>query len=72
MTVAVYPRRRELEVQTLRDWSRGDGGRCAMLGIPDDASREHITLAVASLAGLGGPSLTLDLLMSGDGTPEPD
>lgn len=63
MTVAVYPRLRELEVQTGRDLSRDGDGVWAMLGVPANASREHIALAVAGLAGVPRPSLLLDLVM---------
>ena len=69
MSVAVYPRTRDLEVQTGRDLTREDGTLWAMLGVPDNASREHIALAVASLAGVPGPSLLLDLVIGAHAAP---
>jgi hypothetical protein len=60
LTVAVYPRTRSLHVDKVRDlW--------ATLGVPPDASREHIILAVAELAGVQNPSWLLDLAMASPG-----
>lgn len=57
LTVAVYPRTRSLHVDKVRDlW--------ATLGVPPDASREHIILAVAELAGVPNPSLLVDLALA--------
>ncbi len=64
MTVAVYPRARSLEVVKGRDLTGPRGTEWAMLGVPPDASREHIALAVAELGGSGTPSLLLDLLVA--------
>ena len=63
MTVAVYPRARSLQVVRGRDLSRGDDATWAMLGVPLDASREHIALAVAELSGDEPGSLMVDLLV---------
>jgi hypothetical protein len=63
LTVAVYPRMRSLHVDKVRDlW--------ATLGVPPDASREHIVLAVAELAGVQNPSWLLDLALASP-RPEP-
>lgn len=64
MTVAVYPRARSLEVVRGRDLSRGEREEWAMIGVPPDASREHIALAVAELSGESTPSLLVDLLVA--------
>lgn len=63
LTVAVYPRIRSLHVDRVRDlW--------ATLGVPPDASREHIVLCVAELAGVQNPSWLLDLALAAP-RPEP-
>lgn len=60
LTVAVYPRTRSLHVDKVRDlW--------ATVGVPPDASREHIVLAVAELAEVPNPSWLLDLAMASPG-----
>ncbi len=61
MTVAVYPRMRSLAVDRASD---RPGLDWATLGVPPDASREHIALAVAELAGVAQPSLLLDLALA--------
>ncbi|MBK8994696.1 MAG: hypothetical protein IPM35_02950 [Myxococcales bacterium] len=65
MTVAVYPRTRSLSVERGRDLSTEPTGTWAMLGIPPNASRAHIALAVAELASAELPPWLLDLLALG-------
>lgn len=68
VTVAVYPRARALHVERGRDLTGPEGAQFAMLGVPPDASREHIALAVAELADSEPSSLMVSLLLAG--TPE--
>src|SRR4029453_13434926 len=49
MTVAVYPRTSALAVEQIYDRTKNGGIWWATLGIPPDASRAHIALAVAEL-----------------------
>lgn len=65
MTVAVYPRTRSLSVERGRDLSTEPSGTWAMLGIPPNASRAHIALAVAELASPEQRPWLLDLLALG-------
>lgn len=65
MTVAVYPRARALAVEQGRDLSTEPTGTWAMLGIPPDASRAHIALAVAELAPSERRSWLVSLLLGG-------
>jgi hypothetical protein len=63
LTVAVYPRTRSLHVDKVRDhW--------ATLGVPPDASREHIVLAVAEIAGIPNASLLVSLAIAAT-SPDP-
>lgn len=66
MTVAVYPRSRALSVETGRDLSTEPSGTWALLGIPPDASRAHIALAVAELASAERRPWLLDLLIESE------
>ena len=77
MTVAVYECR-ELRVEQGRDLERGGDARFGILGIPRGASRSHIVLAVAELAGTERTPFVVDLLTAagqdlafGFGVPEP-
>jgi len=63
LTVAVYPRARELHVERGRDLTGGPDATFAMLGVPPDASREHIALAVAELSGDRQSPLLVELLL---------
>lgn len=63
MRVAVYSRIRELRVERGRDLSSGEHESFALLGIPPDASRESIALALAELAGLSGTPFLVDVLV---------
>lgn len=65
MRVAVYERYEELRVEVGRDFGRGEGARWAMLGVPPDASRRHIALAVAELAGVARVPFMIDWLVAG-------
>ncbi|GMV14642.1 MAG: hypothetical protein AMXMBFR56_28660 [Polyangiaceae bacterium] len=65
MTVAVYPRTLSLSVERGRDLSTEPTGTWAMLGIPPNASRAHIALAVAELAPAEQRPWLLDLLALG-------
>jgi hypothetical protein len=64
LTVAVHPGRWELRVQRGRDWARGDGARWAIVSIPPDASREHIAIAVAELAGVATEPFMIETLIA--------
>lgn len=67
LTVAVYERRSELTVERGRDWSSQHGSSWAMVGIPRDASREHIAVALAELSGRrDDPYMIETLLAAGD------
>ncbi len=61
MTVAVYESR-SLRVEQGRDWARGADARFGVLGVPRGASRSHIVLAVAELAGVQHEPFVVDLL----------
>jgi hypothetical protein len=63
LTVAVYPRARELHVERGRDLSGGPDASFAMLGVPPDASREHIALAIAELGDDRQSPLLVELLL---------
>jgi hypothetical protein len=63
MTVAVYPRHRKLHVERGRDWERRDGGSWATVGIPPQASRQSIVLALAELSGHRSSPWVVDLLL---------
>ncbi len=69
MTVAVFERRRSLSVERGRDLARGPDARWAMVGIPPDASREHIVVALAELAGADDVPFLVDLLTRLEATP---
>ena len=62
MTVAVYERRRELHIERGRDLARGAAYTRALVGIPPDATREHIAFALAELAGVADRPFVVDLL----------
>jgi len=63
MTVAVYPRTSSLAVERVHDRSKQGGITWATLGVPPDASRAHIALAVAELAGERRTEWVLDFLV---------
>jgi hypothetical protein len=60
MTVAVYERRGDLRVERGRRMPQSP--TWAMIGIPPYASREHIALAVAEIAGVARVPFVVDLL----------
>ena len=62
MTVALYQRRRDLHIEQSRDLERGPKFQRALVGIPPDASREHIAFALAELAGVAERPFVVDLL----------
>jgi hypothetical protein len=64
MTVACYPAQLEFRVTRGRDWAHGPDKSWAMVGIPRRASRRHIALALAELAGVEQMPFVLDLLAS--------
>src|SRR5262249_8611503 len=66
MRVAVYERYEELRIEVGRDFGRGEGARWAMLGVPPDASRRHIALAVAELAGVARVPFLVETLATID------
>jgi hypothetical protein len=61
MRVAVYTRTSNLRVERGRDLDSEEAG-WALIGIPPDASRQSIALALAELAGLGSAPFVVDLL----------
>ncbi|MBK7582702.1 MAG: hypothetical protein IPI67_21210 [Myxococcales bacterium] len=63
MTVAVYPRARSFSVERGRDLATEPSGTWAMLGIPADASRAHIALAIAELTTAERRPWLIDLLV---------
>ncbi len=64
MRVAVYSRGNDFHVERGRDLAFGEGASFALLGIPHDASRESIALAVTELAGFADTPLLVPLLVS--------
>jgi len=64
LRVAVYPRLTSFHTQAGSDL-RGSG-RWAILGIPADASREQIALAIAELAGVGELPYSVAALLTAD------
>ncbi|MCA9598097.1 MAG: hypothetical protein KC776_32515 [Myxococcales bacterium] len=69
MTVAIYRGARELRVERGRDLAGGPDARWAIVGIPEHASREHIAVALAELAGATDHPYVVDLLLGTE--PEP-
>jgi hypothetical protein len=61
MRVAVYTRTTHLRIERGRDLDH-ERSSWALVGIPPDASRQSIALALAELAGLGGAPFVVDLL----------
>jgi hypothetical protein len=51
-----------LQVTRGRDWSAGGRAAWAMVGIPRDASRHHITFALAEMAGVSETGFVASLL----------
>jgi hypothetical protein len=64
MTVAVYTSIAPLRVESMLDLRRRDGSTQTMVGIPKDASREHIAYALAELAGKAGVPYVVELLLA--------
>jgi hypothetical protein len=64
LTVAVYPRRAGLRIDSVRDLRRGEKARWVMLGVPPRASRAQIAHALAGVAGVTDVPYALDVLMS--------
>ncbi len=67
MTVAVYSSIHALRVEALLDLRRRDGSTQALVGIPPDASREHIAYALAELAGKATTPYVIELLLADRG-----
>ena len=63
LTVAVYPRRSGLHVDSVRDLRGGDGARWAMFGVPPRASRAQIAHALAELAGVSDVPYAIDVML---------
>jgi hypothetical protein len=61
MRVAVYTRASNLRVERGRDFAADDAS-WALIGIPPDASRQSIALALAELVGLSNAPFMVDLL----------
>jgi hypothetical protein len=66
MKVAVYPATSALHVESGRDFSRGEGASWAMVGIPPQASREHIAYALVELAGVAPVPYAVQMLLAED------
>lgn len=64
LSVAVYRGNSELRVESVRDLRRGGGARWAFVGIPPRASRAHIALALADLAGVAEVPYAVDVLLN--------
>ncbi|EYF04546.1 hypothetical protein [Chondromyces apiculatus] len=65
MTVAVYKAVASIRVEQWRDLRR-EGLSCAIVGIPPQASREHIAYALAELAGVASIPYTVQMLLAED------
>jgi hypothetical protein len=62
-TVIFHETYRGVRIERGRDYARGGGATWAMLGISSRASREHIALAVAELAGAERIPFIIDWLV---------
>jgi hypothetical protein len=60
--VVVFASNFDLKVDIGRAHERGPGQRWASVAIPPDASREHIALAIAEIAGVARLPFVLDWL----------
>lgn len=69
MTVAVYPAVATLRVERGRDLRR-DGASWAIVGIPPQASREHIAYALAELVGVASVPYVVQSLLADDAATE--
>ncbi|HET9960070.1 MAG TPA: hypothetical protein VFQ61_36510 [Polyangiaceae bacterium] len=69
MAVTLYEGRRRLQVTRGRDWSVGRPANWAMVAIPKDASRHHITFALAEMAGVSETAFVASLLARAAATP---
>lgn len=67
MTVAVYESITTLRIESMLDLRRRDGSTQATVGIPPDASREHIAYALAELAGKAEVPYVVELLLADRG-----
>lgn len=63
LTVALCPGTERLRVEVGADLHGNRGARWAIVSIPPDASRAHIALRLAALAGRANDPFVLDLLM---------
>jgi hypothetical protein len=68
MTVAVYSAVETIHIESFRDLRRA-GGSQAIVGIPPDASREHIAYALAELAGVESVPYAVQMLLADDARP---
>jgi hypothetical protein len=62
--VAVYPCRSRIRVEQGRDLEQGPDARWATIGIPGDATREMIVVALVELAGAEPAPYLLDTLLA--------
>jgi len=67
--ITLYPRLRGLRVHQGRDFTRGGAATWATIGIPPDASREHIVVALAELSGKAHIPFLVDWLSRSFSTP---
>ena len=68
MTVAVYSAVSTIHIESFRDLRR-EGSSQAIVGIPPDASREHIAYALAELAGVASVPYAVQMLLAEDPRP---
>ena len=68
LTVAVYEAVSTLHIESWRDLRRR-GGSQAIVGIPPDASREHIAYALAELAGVESVPYAVQMLLADEAPP---
>jgi hypothetical protein len=67
MTVALCPGTEKLSVSHGADLGHPSGKRWAIVSIPPDASRAHIAVALAKLAGRDADPYVLDVLLQARG-----
>ncbi|AKT41331.1 hypothetical protein [Chondromyces crocatus] len=68
LTVAVYKAVASIRIEQWSDLRR-EGASCAIVGIPPQASREHIAYALAELAGVASVPYTVQMLLAEERRP---
>jgi hypothetical protein len=69
MRVALYSRLGDFLVESGRELGSDNGDSWALVGIPRDASRQSIALALSELAGCADAPFLVDLLASTETSP---